>query len=306
MVPVSLIQKLEQVADLIRLHPRTAVAVAATGSLAVLLVSWVSLDRSKPSHASDRPSLRDLLEQVESGKDIKWPPAVDHPRAPRSRSWTSPLAKQCTGIDSALRSRLKALQRSSDVWRTTVPIHSTNFGERFSKDAYGTPLDPSPRVVVMHETVYSLTSAINTFQTPHPFDEDQVSYHTLVGLDGSVVDIVDPLKRAYGAGNSAFLGEWAVTNPRLLGSLNNFALHVSLETPESGANDASQHTGYTSRQYDALAVVLSDWINRFKLPPAAITTHRHVDLGGERGDPRSFNWASLQYRLAALGDLCVS
>ena len=135
MVPVSLIQKLEQVADLIRLHPRTAVAVAATGSLAVLLVSWVSLDRSKPSHAGDRPSLMDLLEQVESGKDIKSPPAVDHPRAPRSRSWTSPLAKQCTGIDSALRSRLKALQRSSDVWRTTVHIHSTNFGERFSKDA---------------------------------------------------------------------------------------------------------------------------------------------------------------------------
>ena len=90
------------------------------------------------------------------------------------------------------------------------------------------------------------------------------------------------------------------------GISDNFALHVSLETPDSGANDASQHTGYTSRQYDALAIVLSDWIKRFKLSPAAITTHRHVDLGGERSDPRSFNWASLQYRLAALGDLCVS
>ncbi len=306
MVPVSLIQRLERAADLIRQHPLTAVGAVATGSLAVVLFSWVALDRSKQSHAGDRPSLMDLLEQVESDKNAKSPPSVTSPRAPRSRSWTSPLAKQCTGIDSALRSRLNELKRTSGSWRTTVPIHRTNFGERFSKDSYGAPLDPSPRVVVMHETVYSLTSAINTFQTPHPMDEDQASYHALIGLDGKVVDIVDPLKRAYGAGNSAFLGEWAVTNPRLRGSLNNFALHVSLETPESGANDASTHTGYTSRQYDALAIVLSDWINRFNLTPAAITTHRHVDLGGERSDPRSFNWASLQYRLSALGDLCDS
>jgi len=31
-----------------------------------------------------------------------------------------------------------------------------------------------------------------------------------------------------------------------------------------------------------------------------------VDLGGERGDPRSFDWSKLQDRLAALGDLCVT
>ena len=50
----------------------------------------------------------------------------------------------------------------------------------------------------------------------------------------------------------------------------------------------------------------SRWIRSFNLPPAAITTHRHVDLGGERDDPRSFDWSKLQTRLAALGDLCVS
>lgn len=306
MVPVSLIQKLQRAADLILQHPRAAVGALATSSLAVVLLSGVALERSKQSHAGDRPSLMELLQQVESDKDAKPAPAFQSQRAPVSRSWTSPLARQCTGIDQALRLRLDKLKRTSDSWRTKVPIHPTNYGKRFSEDTNGAPLDSSPRVVVMHETVYSLTSAINTFQTPHPRDEDQVSYHTLVGLDGKVVDVVHPLNRAYGAGNSAFLGEWAVTNPRLMGSLNNFALHVSLETPESGANDASQHTGYTSRQYDALAIVLSDWIKRFKLSPAAITTHRHVDLGGERSDPRSFNWASLQYRLAALGDLCVS
>ena len=306
MVPVSLILKLQRIADVILQHPRAAVGALATSSLAVVLLSGVALERSKQSHAGDRPSLMELLQQVESDKDAKPAPAFQSQRAPVSRSWTSPLARQCTGIDQALRLRLDKLRRTGDSWRTKVPIHPTNYGKRFSEDTNGAPLDSSPRVVVMHETVYSLTSAINTFQTPHPRDEDQVSYHTLVGLDGKVVDVVHPLNRAYGAGNSAFLGEWAVTNPRLMGSLNNFALHVSLETPDSGANDASQHTGYTSRQYDALAIVLSDWIKRFKLSPAAITTHRHVDLGGERSDPRSFNWASLQYRLAALGDLCVS
>ena len=40
--------------------------------------------------------------------------------------------------------------------------------------------------------------------------------------------------------------------------------------------------------------------------PAAITTHRHVDLGGARADPRSFSWSDLQNRLAALGRLCQS
>jgi N-acetyl-anhydromuramyl-L-alanine amidase AmpD len=45
-------------------------------------------------------------------------------------------------------------------------------------------------------------------------------------------------------------------------------------------------------------------MRRFKIPPDAITTHRHVDLGLERADPRSFDWGRLQARLAALGMLC--
>lgn len=165
-------------------------------------------------------------------------------------------------------------------------------------------MNPSPRVVVLHETVYSVDSAINTFLTPHPRDEDQVSYHTLIALDGRIVDLVNPLKRAYGAGYSAFLGEWAATNPKFKGSVNNFALHLSLESPSDGQGSGSSHSGYTQEQYDALALVLHDWIQTYRIPPAAITTHQHVDLGGERSDPRSFNWSELQKRLAALGDLC--
>ena len=88
------------------------------------------------------------------------------------------------------------------------------------------------------------------------------------------------------------------------GSINNFALHVSLETPIDGEDDEPGHSGYTSAQYDALAVVLADWMKRYRIAPEAITTHRHVDLGLERADPRSFDWSQLRRRLAALRVIC--
>jgi N-acetyl-anhydromuramyl-L-alanine amidase AmpD len=88
------------------------------------------------------------------------------------------------------------------------------------------------------------------------------------------------------------------------GSVNNFALHVSLETPLDGEDDAPAHSGYTTLQYEALAVVLADWMKQYRIPFEHITTHRHVDLGAARADPRSFNWQALQLRLAALGALC--
>ena len=276
-------------------HRPLSISVAAAGMLALGLTSWSLMEQGKLTPVG-----------MERGRQREDNPSASVPLPPKSRSWRSPLARQCSGVDRALRSRLNQLDARSGSWRTFVKIDATNFGERYDKDAYGRVIDATPRVVVLHETVYSLSSALNTFMTPHPRDEDQVSYHTLVGQDGRVLDLVDPLSRAYGAGFSAFLGEWAITNRKLKGSINNFALHLSLETPPSGANANRSHVGYTSKQYDALALVLSGWIRSFNLPPAAITTHRHVDLGGERDDPRSFDWSKLQTRLAALGDLCVS
>ena len=276
-------------------HRPLAISVAAAGALALGLTGWMLMDQEELSPVV-----------MERGRQREDNPSSSLPLPPKSRSWRSPLSRQCSGVDTALRSRLNQLEARSSSWRAFVKIDPTNFGERYEKDAYGRVIDAMPRVVVLHETGYPLSSALNTFMTPHLRDEDQVSYHTLVGQDGRVVDLVDPLSRAYGAGYSAFLGEWAITNKKLKGSVNNFALHLSLETPLSGANAYGSHSGYTTQQYDALALVLSGWIRSFNLPPAAITTHRHVDLGGERGDPRSFDWSKLQTRLAALGDLCVS
>ncbi len=226
-------------------------------------------------------------------------------RLPPARpAWVSPLQPSCTIQDLAQRQHLQSLLLALRTAPQRVRVDPTNFGERFRRDAFGRAVDPTPRLVVLHETVYGMNSAIQTFRTPHPNDGDQVSYHALIGEDGRVIQLLDPSKRAFGAGNSAFNGQWVVTNPKVGGSVNNFALHVSLETPLDGENDNAGHSGYSSAQYDALAALLADWMGRYPITLETITTHRAVDLGGERADPRSFNWQALQERLQNLGLLC--
>ncbi|MCS5705264.1 N-acetylmuramoyl-L-alanine amidase [Synechococcus sp. FGCU-3] len=281
------------------------VAVMAALALSLGGLGWLASDWTQRSDLSQRdPSLLELLQEL--GSPPMAPPAGRRhaPAPPAHQAWVSPLRRSCTASDPELASRLRRQLAELPSQATRVTIDPTNFGERFQRDAYGNRVDPTPQVVVLHETVYGINSAINTFTTAHPHDDDQVSYHALIGLDGQVVKLLDPAKRAFGAGNSAFNGRWVVTNPKVGGSVNNFALHVSLETPLDGENAESAHSGYTRAQYDALSVLLADWMRRFRIPPQNITTHRAVDLGGERADPRSFDWGALQQRLSSLGALC--
>ena len=264
------------------------------GGVVISLGSLAWLNRMQPQALSSDPQpLQSNPEQT--GK----PPAP-----PSQRPWHSPLSRSCQPGDPALRQRLLERLQQQRTNQATVAIHPTNYGDRFDRDAFGRRLGARPQLIVLHETVYGIGSAINTFVTPHPRDEDQVSYHALVGLDGTVVQVLDPNKRAFGAGNSAFSGQWVVTNPEVGGSVNNFALHVSLETPLDGEDAEGDHSGYTEAQYDGLAALLSQWMMRYRIPYSKITTHAYVDLGGERSDPRSFAWQALQTRLQALGQLC--
>jgi N-acetylmuramoyl-L-alanine amidase len=166
--------------------------------------------------------------------------------------------------------------------------HPSNYGNRYRVDALGKPVTQE-YIVVLHETVYSADSAINYFQTPHPKDQDQASYHTLIRRNGTVVYVVPPEKRAFGAGNSVFTGtkgtETVQTDRKLPPSVNNFAYHISLETPSDGANKNGVHSGYTDLQYQSLAWLIS----KTSIPESRITTHRAVDRSGSRTDPRSFN-----------------
>ncbi|NJL49120.1 MAG: N-acetylmuramoyl-L-alanine amidase, partial [Leptolyngbyaceae cyanobacterium SM2_5_2] len=91
----------------------------------------------------------------------------------------------------------EALRAQSVPRQVTVLADPTNYGDRFATDINGQAAQ-NPFIAVLHETVGSAQSAINLFRTPHPRDEDQVSYHTLIGRDGTLYYIVPPEKRAFG------------------------------------------------------------------------------------------------------------
>ncbi|MDX2243950.1 MAG: peptidoglycan recognition family protein [Leptolyngbyaceae cyanobacterium bins.302] len=169
-------------------------------------------------------------------------------------------------------------------------IHPTNYGDRFLRDVNGKPANQQP-IVVLHETVASVSSTLNFFRTPHPRDEDQASYHTLIRRDGAIIYLVPPDKRAYGAGNSVFNGdqgsEAVKTHARFPASVNNFAYHVSLETPGDGINNAARHSGYTEAQYQSLAWLVA----KTAVADNRITTHKAVDRSESRMDPRSFSFS---------------
>ncbi|MBW4615992.1 MAG: peptidoglycan recognition protein family protein [Desmonostoc vinosum HA7617-LM4] len=170
-------------------------------------------------------------------------------------------------------------------------VHPSNYGERYFQDINGVPLNNQP-IIVLHETSYSASSAINFFQAPHDDQDVQASYHTLVKIDGTVVYLVPPEKRAFGAANSVFDGpdglETVKTNPDLPPSVNNFAYHVSLETPpDSYGNTSPQtHSGYTEAQYNSLAWLIA----QSQIPEERITTHQKVDRSGQKVDPINFDF----------------
>lgn len=174
----------------------------------------------------------------------------------------------------------------------------TNYGDRFVFDIYGRSAYHSP-IVVLHESIGNAQSVVNTFLTRHPLDADQVSYHALIKLNGEIVYFVPPDKRAFGAGDSVFDGEngpeTVKTNPDYPPSVNNFAYHVSFETPPDATEARNTHSGYTPAQYQSLAWLVA----KTGVPSSRITTHKAVDRSGQRIDPRSFDRATFLRLLEA-------
>jgi N-acetyl-anhydromuramyl-L-alanine amidase AmpD len=178
-----------------------------------------------------------------------------------------------------------------------IDAHPSNFGDRIVHGRQGKALQ-NKLLVVLHETTSAASGAVNTALTPHSRDADQISYHTVIRQDGTILYLVDPSKRAYGAGYSAFKGadgiETVQTNKKLKSSVNNFAYHISLETPSDGYHDQPEHSGYTEAQYSSLAWLIA----HSGVEGDRITTHLAIDQSGERQDPRSFEMSRLQQDLA--------
>ena len=53
----------------------------------------------------------------------------------------------------------------------------------------------NPRLIVLHETVISAADSVALFQTAHPRDDDQVSYHLLIGRQGRLLRLVPHMRR---------------------------------------------------------------------------------------------------------------
>lgn len=173
-----------------------------------------------------------------------------------------------------------------------APAHSDNFGQRDAKDALGREIPYYPALIVLHETVISAPATINIFQTPHTNEDSQASYHIIVSLKGNLIRLVPDENRAYGAGYSRF-GDFTVHSKTPDNfSINNVALHISLETPPDGRGDIASHSGYTNNQYNALAKQVLLWQARYGIPIFRVTTHASVDRSHSRYDPRSFRWDS--------------
>ena len=164
----------------------------------------------------------------------------------------------------------------------------TNYGQRYLYDLQGNPATNKP-IVVLHETATDTYSTIRFFQTYQNSEDNQATYHTLITRTGDVVYIVPPDLRAFGAGNSVFMGpqgaEAVKTSQEYPPSVNNFAYHISLESPPDGYQNTPSHSGYTMAQYQSLAWLVS----RTGVPDNRITTHQGVDRSGERSDPRNFD-----------------
>ncbi len=180
--------------------------------------------------------------------------------------------------------------KSNNAQESVLMAHPSNFGWRYLKDVSGNPVRNAP-IVVLHETVGSYESAIELFKSAHDDEDEQVSYHALIREDGKIVYTVPSDRRAYGAGNSVFVNssrqeEAVKTNVNYAPSVNNFAYHISLVSPEDAyESDEPTHSGYTKAQYESLAWLVS----KTGVPEDRITTHQLVDRSGSRMDPRSFN-----------------
>ncbi|GAP97209.1 N-acetylmuramoyl-L-alanine amidase [Leptolyngbya sp. NIES-2104] len=278
-----------------RLFQVSAIVLAGFATFLIAIQSgqaeWLDGLRIKPSE----PQLLSFQQDIEEANNLLSSACAIKPIPRGGRLRNLPAIRGTTPL-----SRFRQASSPNSIYQPREEValaHPSNFGRRFTQDLSGRPVNNEP-IIVLHETVGSGSSAINYFRTPHPRDDDQVSYHTLIRENGNVVYLVPPNRRAFGAGNSTFNGnkgnEAVKTNPAFPPSVNNFAYHISLVTPSDGRGNGARHSGYTRAQYQSLAWLVA----KTGIPNDRITTHRLVDRSRQRSDPRSFNSQYLAQLLA--------
>ncbi|MFM7312124.1 MAG: N-acetylmuramoyl-L-alanine amidase [Cyanobium sp.] len=231
-------------------------------------------------------------------------PPPGGPSAGGSSRTPSGAAPSWPGADPAvLQVSLQCLARGQS--ESSSPADPSNYGARQAVDWQNRPVPHAPEMIVLHETVVAESSALELFRRRHGDDGQQASYHVLIGRDGRRIRVVDDAQRAFGAGDSSLQGRAVQLKPGLEPSVNNIALHVSLVSPDDGADgEARSHRGYTPEQYRSLATQIALWQARYGISASRVVTHQEVDRSGTRRDPRSFDWALLGRELGSQWVAC--
>ena len=241
--------------------------------------------------AEESQTLLELQDSLEAGKDKQAMASAKSKSLDRPTKPPRLLEPEASGLRPVSQSKFAQCQSALGLLpEKEVLADPTNFGKRFTQDAWGRSIASAPMIIVLHETVLGAKETISFFQTPHPRDEDQASYHMLIDRDGSRIRIVPDNQRAYGAGMSAFGDITQRVRPGSVGSINNVALHVSLVSPDDGREDTDAHSGYTDEQYASIAGQVLLWQAAYGIPLTRVTTHSAVDRSRSRYDPRSFRW----------------
>jgi N-acetylmuramoyl-L-alanine amidase len=129
-----------------------------------------------------------------------------------------------------------------------------------------------PEIICLHGTA-GFTDAGDLSWLCSP--ASKVSYHYLVGRDGTVFQLVKESRRAWHAGKSAYQGK---ADPG--GSVNSFSLGIAF----SNRGPLPSPEPYTDEQYESGAELCADIWERRGLDIARITTHAAVSPG-RKTDP---------------------
>ncbi|VAV83689.1 1,6-anhydro-N-acetylmuramyl-L-alanine amidase [hydrothermal vent metagenome] len=171
----------------------------------------------------------------------------------------------------------------------------------------GEPVD----MIVIHYTASgSLDGTTSWFQGP----ESKVSAHYLVGKDGSVVQMVKEADKAWHAGTSEWMGRsncnvfsigieiinWGILQKKDDGfycAINNkYTQKYNGETPvESGDHFWEPYTG---EQYEALAELVRDIIQRRGIEVARVVGHSDIAPVRKTDPGAHFDWARFRKSLA--------
>lgn len=138
-----------------------------------------------------------------------------------------------------------------------------------------------PLLVVIHETLISAEDSLRLHADP----EYYASYHAVIDRAGEITYLTPASQKAYAAAESVYIDSFG-ERQHINGSVDDFAYHISLETPADGYGLSKEyHIGYTKEQYTSLGWLVA----ATGVQPERIVTHGELKQP-ETSEPRCFNF----------------